>query len=1111
MRVRMRFRVNVLVVLLFSTSLLHSQSANHIVISEVYGGGGNSGSLWKNDFVELYNPTDAPVNISGWSVQYASAGGVFGNFKTFLAGTIQPKGFFLIQEAQGTGGTKDLPTPDALGIIAMSATNGKIALVRDTLTIVSATGSTVIDFIGYGTGTAMLSEGSGPAPGLTNITSAERKSSSSSTGAALAPGGSEEKAGNGYDTNDNAADFVTQSAINPQNSASPKEPPPAIQAGVGAAYFSPSILRADSSMQVTLVVKGVSGAVITSVRFPKDPFFDWSRCLFNFIASGPGQPDLSAMTDTVSVTGLSLGASDSVQIRISRLSAPDSTVKVALLVGTGAGTDSTALVTPLPSVVVHGIPRQIAVVKVNDSQGVPLNFQKPVTVRGVVSVANQFAGPAYIQDASGGLAVFDRSFERAVKIGDEVTLTGTVTQFNGLTELTSVVLHAIHSSGNTLDPPVVTCSQISRDGAGGIEMYEGMLVQLNGVTVRNAQGLPFTAWSVSGSGTNYWLYDNDSVQVRIDGDVVGISGAPAPLGKFDLVGVVGQFVAAPPYMGGYQVMPRSAADIISDGPIITTVPLESNITASGFDIKWETAKPGTSVAKYGKTKGHELGVVSAAVPTTSHRLSISGLSSASVYHVQVFSVSGNDTSFANDRIVSTASQGSTGTINVYFNKSVQPALARGEAANGSTNFTSVLIGRINAAKKSIDAALYSFSGSVGGAVANALAQARQRGVDVRFIIERDNVSAAGSPLSILTSAGIPWIRDDLDAVNSGAGLQHNKFFVFDQRGGASDQMWVWTGSWNLTDSGTESDLQNVIEIQDRALAGAFTLEFNEMWGSDSSAANPASSRFGARKTDNTPHVFSIGGTPVELYFSPSDGTTRHISATLAQAKHSIDFALLTFTRSDLASVLKLKKESGLKVRGVLDNGTDSGSQFSFLSGAGVDVLLDVNQSFLHHKYAVVDAELSGTAQYVVTGSHNWTGAAESSNNENTLIIQSNRIANLYLQEFAARYKESGGRDNIVVKVGKSAVDLPHSIRLTRNFPNPFNPRTTIGFQLPMRVHVTLQVTDVLGRSVATLTESEYGPGEYSVQWDASSCASGIYYCVLRAGTAVTVSPMVLLK
>ncbi|TAK93744.1 lamin tail domain-containing protein, partial [Patescibacteria group bacterium] len=224
-----------------ASSFLHGQ-ANHVVISEIYGGGGNSGSTWKNDFVELYNPTNAPISVDGWSVQYASALGSFGNFKTYLAGVIQPKSFFLVGEAAGAGGTRDLPTPDVIGAIAMGGTAGKIVLAKDTLTVTSVTGLSVVDFVGYGP-TASLFEGSGAAPILTNTTSAERKSSASSTDLTLGPGGSEEKSGNGWDSNNNASDFVAQSNINPQNSASPKEPPPAIQAGIGVAYFPPVAVK----------------------------------------------------------------------------------------------------------------------------------------------------------------------------------------------------------------------------------------------------------------------------------------------------------------------------------------------------------------------------------------------------------------------------------------------------------------------------------------------------------------------------------------------------------------------------------------------------------------------------------------------------------------------------------------------------------------------------------------------------------------------------------------------------------------------------------------------------------------------------------------------------
>jgi phosphatidylserine/phosphatidylglycerophosphate/cardiolipin synthase-like enzyme len=497
-----------------------------------------------------------------------------------------------------------------------------------------------------------------------------------------------------------------------------------------------------------------------------------------------------------------------------------------------------------------------------------------------------------------------------------------------------------------------------------------------------------------------------------------------------------------------------------------------------------------------------------------HTATIAGLSPATAYHIQAFSVSGADTSFTGDRVVSTASQGSTGQMDVYFNKSVNTTLARGETANSNANLTDLLVRRINAAQKSIDCALYSFSGQTGQTIANALVQAAGRGVKIRFIIERDNMSAgSGNTVNqILIPAGIPVIADDFDAVNAGVGLMHNKFFIIDSRGGAPDKVWVWTGSWNPTDPGTNDDMQNSIEIQDQALGGAYTIEFNEMWGSDADVPSAANSRFGARKLDNTPHIFTINGTRVELYFSPSDRTTSHIISTLENAHNSINMALLTLTRSDIATELKQKKDAGVRVRGVLDNGTDTGSQFAFLKSAGVDMLLDPNlNALLHHKYGLVDAELSTATQFVITGSHNWTTAAESSNNENMLILQSNRIANLYLQEFAARYKDAGGVDKIAVNVERTSDQTPRSFSLAQNYPNPFNGTTNFEIRIPSPGIVTLALFDLLGRKIATLLDEPKTPGVYRLRWEAGNMPSGVYYGVLTVGSMKAVRAIVLTK
>ncbi len=173
----------------------------NIVISQVYGGGGNAGAIFKNDFIELYNAGATSVNLSGWSVQYASATGTSWQ-TTNLTGTIAPGKYYLVQEAAGANAAATaLPTPDASGAIPMSATAGKVALVNVTtaLAVVCPTGATIVDFVGFGT-TANCSE-TAPTANLSNTTAALRKN-------------------NGVtDTDNNNLDF-TIGAVNPRNSAS---------------------------------------------------------------------------------------------------------------------------------------------------------------------------------------------------------------------------------------------------------------------------------------------------------------------------------------------------------------------------------------------------------------------------------------------------------------------------------------------------------------------------------------------------------------------------------------------------------------------------------------------------------------------------------------------------------------------------------------------------------------------------------------------------------------------------------------------------------------------------------------------------------------------------
>jgi uncharacterized protein YdeI (BOF family) len=191
--------------------------ANHVVISEVYGGGGNSGANYKNDFIELYNPTAQDVDLTGWSVQYASAAGVFGSNKTTLSGTIKAHGYYLVQGAKGSGGTVDLPTPDATSSLNLSGTAGKVALSKTSDTITGKVDVNVVDFVGFGT-TANEFEGSGATSAPSNTKSIERKASDGTDPTTDGAG-----KGNGLDTEDNKNDFVLADP-NPQNSSTSIEP-----------------------------------------------------------------------------------------------------------------------------------------------------------------------------------------------------------------------------------------------------------------------------------------------------------------------------------------------------------------------------------------------------------------------------------------------------------------------------------------------------------------------------------------------------------------------------------------------------------------------------------------------------------------------------------------------------------------------------------------------------------------------------------------------------------------------------------------------------------------------------------------------------------------------
>ena len=169
-------RLTILAALLAGLSAPALAAPGSIVISQVYGGGGNSGSTYKNDFVELFNRSNAAVTLGDWSVQYASATG--SNWAVTNVGnvTLEPGQYYLVQAAAGAGGTTSLPAPDAPGSTAMGASAGKIVLVSDrtALSGTNPSGASVLDVVGFGTN-ANYFEGTGPTPAPANATAVLRK------------------------------------------------------------------------------------------------------------------------------------------------------------------------------------------------------------------------------------------------------------------------------------------------------------------------------------------------------------------------------------------------------------------------------------------------------------------------------------------------------------------------------------------------------------------------------------------------------------------------------------------------------------------------------------------------------------------------------------------------------------------------------------------------------------------------------------------------------------------------------------------------------------------------------------------------------------------------
>jgi phosphatidylserine/phosphatidylglycerophosphate/cardiolipin synthase-like enzyme len=306
---------------------------------------------------------------------------------------------------------------------------------------------------------------------------------------------------------------------------------------------------------------------------------------------------------------------------------------------------------------------------------------------------------------------------------------------------------------------------------------------------------------------------------------------------------------------------------------------------------------------------------------------------------------------------------------VYFTDPISPT-----AGTYQGGIDENLAAAIDQARVSVDVAIYDLNL---WSIRDALIKANRRGVAVRMVSESDNMDE--QEIQELKDAGIEVLGDRQE------GLMHDKFVVIDRSE-------VWTGSMNFTTGGGYLDNNNLVRVQSFKLAEDYRLEFEQMFLED---------KFGPDKTQHSPNpTISIDGSPVEVYFSPQDGTLEQLLRAVNSAQESIYFMAYSFTSDELAEAMVEKARSGVTVRGVFDKDqyhSNLGTEFDNLLDAGLDVRLDGNPRLMHHKVIIIDQMI------VITGSYNFSNNAEHNNDENTLIIHDPGVAAAYMTEFQKIY------------------------------------------------------------------------------------------------------------
>jgi phosphatidylserine/phosphatidylglycerophosphate/cardiolipin synthase-like enzyme len=685
-----------------------------------------------------------------------------------------------------------------------------------------------------------------------------------------------------------------------------------------------------------------------------------------------------------------------------------------------------------------------------------------VTVKGIALNGPELGEIRFIQDETGAIALYPGNGSvsglEAVQAGDEVLATGEVDSYQGLKELSPILSVQVLTTGNPLpEPQTLFPGDFSDFKESEHIRLQCASFQDDGLFESNRL---YTLDHYSGTGFNLYIAEGHP-----------LVGLPIPEVPVELTGILSQY-------NNYQVLVRGLEDLPTSACLYFTTDIYPiQIETESLHLYWKTNDPCTCKVRYGLTPAMDNEAIQPNLLPI-HTLVLEDLEPATAYYLQsVCELNGAEVR-SPVRIFSTAST-SSGSMQVYFNQSTDPAFSTGSFPEGSTyqQTEAAILERIEQAQTSIDVAVYNANLT---AWIQALKDAHGRGVKIRYIFEDESTNSALSgalPFPILEG-------------NPGA-LMHHKFMVVDADD--PDKAYVMLSSMNWTSSGLKNDFNNTLIIQDQALARAYRTEFNEMWGAPGQQPDFYNARFGAAKVENTPSLFRIGERLVENYFTPSEHIISILEDRLHSADESLDAALFILTKDELAGAIKDGWSGGLPVRAIIEDVDISGSDFYFLQSHGVPVQEHEASGLFHHKYALVDAGDPDSDPMVITGSYNWTAAATFDNDEYILIVHDAEIANLYRQEFEARWQEVTPVSEIRVSAGDLAV-----------FPNPASGVFFVEWRGEPLRNPVLRLWTSDGRLAGEKRPDALGGGEM-ISWQLPAAQAGLFVlsCTLPDGRVQT--------